>query len=647
MLKPRESCDRTETEDHQPTEEVDARVISSELLSAVMSLMPDAAVVVDETGTIVSVNTQAEELFGYQTGALVGISVDSLVPERLRTRHREHRSTYLSLPQKRPMGVGLALTGRRRDGTEFPLDISLAPITDSGRSLFVAAVRDMTEQRSANAAQAELATIVNSALDAIVSMTVEGKITSWNPAAEKLFGYASDEICGKHVAILVPEQSSEVFESLLDAAYAGGGHGASDTEWRHRDGHDVDVAVSISPLRNQSGTVYGISSMVRDISERRKVEAELRRLLTETQRLEHQHAATAEIRLAQLSGAPLQDSLMLVCEWASDLIAAPVVVISLKDEAGTRILAATGLPQDMIGMPLPEGKSFSERVIEEARILEIERRTDMSEIDLPEYLPNGWTLGLPVVLRGQVSVSLTFVRTEGEPMFSNSDRTFAESLVGQIGLAFELERAKIDREEVMLVGDRERIARDLHDQVIQRLFATGMGLQSAIGLIDRPVAQEKVSSAIDLLDETVREIRNTIFSLSRSGATEHLLRSQVLDVTKESKTPLGFEPSLAFEGPVDTGVPEDIVPHLLAVIREALSNVARHAQAKSAHVRVAFIGDELVLEVIDDGVGIVHGTRSSGLSNLEERALLFGGKFSVAPHDGGGTCLLWRVPVVR
>jgi PAS domain S-box-containing protein len=625
--------------------DADMRAISSELLSALMSLMPDAAVVADSTGNIVSVNTLAETLFGYTPGSLAGHSIEELVPERARLRHRRHRTGFITAPKNRPMGAGLELTGRRRDGSEFPLDISLAPIEHSGERLIVAGVRDVTEQRAAAAAQAELATIVRSSLDAIISTTLDGRITNWNPAAEELLGYGRDEIVGEHIAKLVPSHSSIVLEELLDSAASGPHRGARDTRWLHRDGSEVDVAVSISPLRDQGGTLRGFSSIARDIRERKAAETELRRLLAEEQRLEQQHAATAEIRLALLAGAPLHDSLMLMCERASELVDSPVAVICMRDPGGIRITAAVGLEPEMIGTVLPAATSFAERVIDSGQLIEIARSSEVSSVGASDSVPDGPTLGAPVIAGGVTRAALIFVRVAGANAFSQSDQFFAEVLAAQAALAFEFERARSDREAVMLAGDRDRIGRDLHDQVIQRIFAAGMGLQSALGLIDRPRAREKVSEAIDALDETVREIRNTIFSLSRSDDDDHLLSSQVIDVAKQADTALGFDSTVGFEGPIDVGVPEHIVPHVLAVVREALSNVARHAGATAVRVRIVLTGDDLLVAVIDNGVGIKAPTRSSGLANLEERARLFGGIFTVSPTRDGGTRLEWRVSI--
>ena len=508
--------------------DADARAISEELLGAFMALMPDAAVAVDATGRVVSVNEQAEALFGYPPGSLAGLPIETLVPERARNRHRQHRTAYVASPENRPMGAGLELTGRRRDGREFPVDISLAPITSSTERLVVAAVRDITDKKAATAAQAELAAIVRSSLDAIMSTTLEGQITSWNPAAERLFGHAGDEIVGRHVAELVPPESSAVFEELLELAVDGAHRGARDTRWLRQNGEEVDVAVSISPLRDKSGTLLGFSSVVRDISERKQAENELRRLLAEEERLERQHAATAEIRLALLSGTPLVESVTLIGERTAELLDAPVAVISVHHNDDLRIMSGTGPAAALVGELLPAKGSFAAQVLESGRLAQTPRRTSaLNATDSPP-MPDGPVLGVPILIGGTATGLLTVVRELGAAEYSPSDLVLAEALAAQAALAFELERARQDREQMMLVGDRERIARDLHDHVIQQLFATGMALQSTLPLIDRPGASTRVTDAIDSLDETIREIRNTIYNLSVPTSGNRQLRTRVL-----------------------------------------------------------------------------------------------------------------------
>ncbi|MGC9962670.1 MAG: PAS domain S-box protein [Acidimicrobiales bacterium] len=627
--------------------DADARAISDELLGAFMALMPDAAVAVDGAGRVVSVNEQAEELFGYPPGSLTGLPIETLVPERARNRHRHHRTAYVAEPENRPMGAGLELTGRRRDGREFPVDISLAAIASSAERLVVAAVRDLSDKHAAAAAQAELAAIVRSSLDAIMSTTLEGQITSWNPAAEQLFGYRSEEIVGQHIAALVPAESSAVLEELLELAHDGAYRGARDTRWRRHDGGEIDVAVSISPLRDKSGTLLGFSSVVRDISERKRAENDLRRLLAEEQRLERQHAATAEIRLALLSGTPLVESVTLICARTSELLSASVAAVSVRDGDDLRVMAATGAIAELVGDVVPAKSSFAAQVLESGEHSQAPRRGAASGMTLPPAAPDGPILGVPIVVGGIGTAVLTVAREIGAAAYSASDLVLADALAAQAALAFELDRAKQDREQMMLVGDRERIARDLHDHVIQQLFATGMALQSTLPLIDRAAATTRVTDAIDALDETIREIRNTIYNLSVPMSGNRQLRARILELVEAAEESLGYRPSVRFDGPVDVGVPEALAPHVLAVVRESLSNAARHAHAESVSVRVRMAAGTLTVTVVDDGIGAGDPVRTSGLANLDQRARLLGGHFDMSLPDEGGTRIDWIVPLQR
>ncbi len=203
------------------------------------------------------------------------------------------------------------------------------------------------------------------------------------------------------------------------------------------------------------------------------------------------------------------------------------------------------------------------------------------------------------------------------------------------------------RENNVLVDDRERIARDLHDHVIQRIFAAGLGLQSSLAWVSEAKAHERISDSVDILDEIIREIRNTIFSLAARDRYDSALQSQVLEVVQQTLAALSFEPSVEFIGQVDLGVPSRIMPHVVACVREALSNVARHARASNAHVELDVSENLLKVIVSDNGTGIGALTRSSGLGNLADRARLLGGTFEISNIATGGTRVEWIVPIER
>jgi len=240
---------------------------------AAFELMPDAMVVVDAGGSIVAVNGQTEKLFGYPPGELVGQPVERLLPERFRAAHAGRRAAYGADPERRGMGTGMALWGLRRDGGEFPVDVSLSPLTSDDRALVVAAIRDVTEQKRAEAARARLAAIVESSDDAIIAKDLGGTVLSWNKAAERMYGYTAAEVIGGPVSILVPTGREEEIPALLEAIARGQRVDHYETLRRRKDGTLIDVSMTISPIRDADGSIVGASTIARDVSERKQLEA--------------------------------------------------------------------------------------------------------------------------------------------------------------------------------------------------------------------------------------------------------------------------------------------------------------------------------------------------------------------------------------
>ncbi len=202
-------------------------------------------------------------------------------------------------------------------------------------------------------------------------------------------------------------------------------------------------------------------------------------------------------------------------------------------------------------------------------------------------------------------------------------------------------------EQLALVDDRERIARDLHDTVIQRLFAVGLSLQGALGGISEPKTIDRLETAIDEIDGTIRDIRTSIFSLHARRMPTAGVRDDILATAREAGRALGFEPHVVFNGPIDSATPEAVRGHLVPTLREALSNVVKHSSATHVSVDVSVTADEVLLEVVDDGVGVpadgTHGGR--GLGNMTERALALGGQCEIRRRDSGGTVFAWHVPL--
>lgn len=627
---------------------------SAELIDAVLGVVPDAAIVTDAQGLVVAANPGAEAIFGYPPGALAGVAIDTLVPERFRADHAQQRAAYGSHPAPRPMGTGPELWARRLDGTEFPTDISLAPLGVPERPLTLAVVRDVTGRRADWEAGAWLAAIVSSSEDAIVSMDLGGTLTTWNPGAERLLGYSTDEICGESVSRLVPESLRVDVDEQMARVRAGVHLPTRDTVRLHKDGHEVEVAEALSLIREPSGNATGISAMLRDITARKRAERELRRLLVDGQRRERWLGSISEVRLSMLAGGGLEQWLTLIARRVSELSDADGITVSVvkrNDDTHLEVIATHGGPVlDLRGQLVSIEGTAAGRVFSTGRTTVTTDPSSVLGVDEPDAVPSGLgpLLLAPITTSHGNDGVLGVVRLVGRAGFSPEEIRVVESFGQQAGLAIELDRAQNDREQLAIMGDRERIARDLHDHVVQRLFAVGMALQATSRSIEDPPALERIGESIEELDATIRDVRSTIFSLAlrTSDRVGTSTRARLLDVTSMAAQVLGFQPRLQFDGPVDTKVPEELVPDVLAVVREGLSNTARHAKASRVVVRVD-VHDDLTITVTDNGVGMGDTTRSSGLANLRTRAEERGGSMTVGMADKRGTRLQWWVPLPR
>ena len=480
---------------------------------AVVAASPDAVVGVDGEGTIVMTNPAVETLFGYAPADLLGQPVEVLLPDALGPTHVGHRQAYAAHPRARAMGAGLRLSGRRRDGSELPVDVALAPMVAGESTLFVAFVRDASVQRRAE-----------SRLEAVSEVT---QAVLGGAAAEVLWAMTARHarrISGGRFAGLItgPDGDGEAVIAAVD----GDGAGAA-----------------VGDVYPSTGTFAGEVLAGR--------------------------ATVATTELASSGGER---------DAAAALGVGPIVVVAIK---GTT-------------------RQF-----------------------------------------GTLFVS----RARHEVPFSAEDIQALESYASSAAVAFTLGDARADLERLSMVEEGDRIARDLHDTVIQRLFATGMSLAGVQRLTSSPVT-ERIAQAVTELDDTIREIRSAIFALQQPVSASGGLRREVQALAADAGRRLGFMPRVTFDGPLDTMVPPAVTGDLLAVLREALSNVLRHARATTADVVVRLEADDVVLVIGDDGVGLPDGSREgSGLRNMASRAERLGGCLTVDALEPRGTRLEWRVPL--
>ncbi|WP_375424555.1 GAF domain-containing sensor histidine kinase [uncultured Friedmanniella sp.] len=250
-------------------------------------------------------------------------------------------------------------------------------------------------------------------------------------------------------------------------------------------------------------------------------------------------------------------------------------------------------------------------------------------------------------LRGELGSRgvLAIGRRPGSLPFTSADVDMAEDFAGQAAIATELASARSAQQRLVALEDRERIARDLHDHVIQRLFATGLTLQSTAGTTASTVVRDRLIQTVEELDETIRQIRTSIFALKYSRPTVSSVRATVLTAVDDVAAALGFRPETHLVGPIDTLADESLVTDVSAVLHEALANVVRHARASSASVTVSAAGGRLTVLVLDDGRGMGRDVRLSGLAQLRDRAEQHEGAMTLDEPEGGGTRLTWSVPL--
>lgn len=373
------------------------------------------------------------------------------------------------------------------------------------------------------------------------------------------------------------------------------------------------------------------------------------RLYDEAHRQQQWLAASSEVTRRLLAGAAVDDVLTFVTQQTLQMTAADLVVLALPDADRKHLVirhAAGQTAQAALGLRLPARTSLSGTVLATGQPVTVEdfRHDPRASAAAREALDLGPAMLLPLGDSAHVRGVLTIGRAAGSMPLPRGATQLAMTFAAQAGIALELAERRRDAERLSIFEDRDRIARDLHDQVIQRLYASGMKLQGTIPLITRPLVEERISSVVDDLDRTITDIRAAIFSLQARGTDVPGLRSKVTDVVDEMTGAHGMTASVQLDERLDHDVPVGIGEDLLHALREALSNAARHGQASQVDVTVLADG-KLSLLVLDNGTGIKDTARRSGLANLAQRAERYGGTLTVGPGSDGGTELHWEVPL--
>jgi PAS domain S-box-containing protein len=706
---------------------------SDRILLSLVESAPDGMMLIDASGCIAFVNHQIEVLFGYHRDGLVGLAVEDLLPERFRSAHVEHRSGYRKTGKVRFMGAGLDLQARRVDGTEFPVEISLSPVTAGGEQCVIASVRDITDRIALEARAA----LVQSTLDAAhdgVFMFDPGtlKFTYVNQGAIQQTGYSRNELLAMTPLDIKPRFSTQEFLDFLHPLLS---DETTSLEFRtiHRTKLGVDVPVEIIlefPPSTHLAAPRLLVAVARDITDRSAFERQLldseaafrsafddapvgmltARLERSGERvIERSNRAFGELvdyEPDDLTGMSLS-LLAHPDDEVSDSAAAIEMIHGtrtnyviekryrrrdgtfrwvqvqsqvVEHDLGVRVLAHVLDINDRHA--LEAERDGQQRVLGalaelRAHLLDDEslERTLVASCGLLGtivtadriFLDSCNATGEPLNARnsggdrentdeashhelrrhmsvGDVDQTIVLQRKVGRQPFDETDIRGVESFLRQGETAIQLAVARRDRQRLTLFEDRERIARDLHDVVIQRIFAAGLGLESLRSQVSPTSAAEKIQATVDQLDTAMRELRSTIFGLTTFEARIPIDK-QIYDLVAAHHGTLGFEPTIALAEHI-ASVPPVVIEQLIPTLNEVLSNIARHANATTTQVVIDLTGDDLLLTVTDNGRGLDDAAiRGNGISNLERRAHRLGGSGGISNLEGGGTLVTWRVPV--
>ncbi len=534
----------------------------------------------------------------------------------------------------------------RLDGSVFPVETEVvAARAEDGRLLYrVAYVDDLTERKMREASERQAVAMFSTAFDkAPIGMCLiglEGQFLRVNEALCRLAGRSEDEL----LALTFQESTHPddldrdltLIQETMDGLRAGY---EIEKRYLRPGGEVIDARLSVALVRDGEGRPVHFVCQIVD--------------LTEHARLEQQLEASIRIARDLLSDVS-EDSLRHIAAEAAAIARADRVLALLptRDPDHLRVAVAVGADvQDLPGTFVPLADTISGEVARTGtpRVLTESEATAAAASEV-HFAPDGG-LGPSMVIpllgeRGSRGV-LAVGRNPGRPPFTDVEVELAKAFAQQAAVALELADARELGQHLELLEDRDRIARDLHDHVIQRLFAAGLTLQAMAAGLDEDRA-ERIGRCIEDIDETITQIRSAIYGLRTPlSPAVSTTRERILGVLSDVTPLLRAAPVVQFAGPLDVMPPDDLVDDLVAVLREALTNVARHAQAAKVQVLVGAVIDTrtLTVEIADDGVGLGDSTRRSGLANLRKRAEGRGGTFEVTSPETGGTRLVWAVPI--
>ncbi|MFL6141495.1 MAG: GAF domain-containing sensor histidine kinase [Labedaea sp.] len=541
-------------------------------------------------------------------------------------------------------------------------------------------------------------------LDAVISISRDLRLRD---VLQRIVGYACDLVDARYGALGVAGPNG----SLVDVVYQGldqramaaignppRGTGLLGALIRHpmpirlNDLTEHPTAVGFPPNHPQMRTFLGVPLLIGDevfgtlyvtekggggefteedqdillaLAEAAGVAVDNARMFERTRQREIWVQASNEITSALLAETTPTDELQLITERVRSVAGAPIAAIALPHEAERgklvfKVVDGLGWANNgLVGSTIDIATTASGVVFSTGSPLLLDSYGDAAATwqdthngGAPPVLRElGSAAIVPLAAGEQILGVLLLVKMRGEAPFGEPDLELLQNFAAHAALALRYAKARSDQRKLAVFEDRDRIAGDMQNVVIRRLFDIGLGLEGVSRLVP-PALRNRISGLVDDLDGTIRDLRHSIFSLQAGLDPDQelpgTLNEAVLRIIGEAADALGFEPRVGLAGSLDSVVPQRFQPDLLATLREALANVARHAQASSVSVQLRVADGELTMDVLDDGIGIpLDRERNSGLANLTRRAERWGGNLAVAPGGGGGTRLTWTVPLME
>lgn len=588
---------------------------------AILHAAADGILTINERGIVQWMNPAAEALFCYSSDDVVGRNVKMLMPPPYRDQHDSYIADYVRTGQKKVIGLGREVIGQRKDGTTFPMYLSVSESIDNGSRIFGGILHDLSREKRTEHELRTLAALVEASDDAIIRKSLEGMIQSWNPGAERLLGYSAEEALGRHISLVVPPERMEELQAVYAALQRGERVGSFESVRRTKDNHLIDVSITISAIRNEHRNVVGFSAIQHDISRRMHALEGLRRERDFSRRLLDTAEAIILVldaqgrivqfnrHMEQLAGRPLHD--VREHDWFETFVPE-------RDRARTRWqFKQTVAGRGVKGMVYP----ILVRGGEERQVEWFESALEHGEGRAGGLL----CIGLDVT----------------ERIEAEAERHIYEEKLRSLSA------------ELAATEERERhdLAVELHDRIGQTLALTKIKLG---GLREAAPAglRARVSEIRDLVDQAVQSSRALMMELGAMVLHELGLEAALAGLTDEIQKRHGT--SCMF---VDDKQPKPLADQtkvaLFRAVRELLMNVIKHAAAKRVEVSVERLGSNLRIRVRDDGAGFVvptegfHAKREGGfgLFSIQERLARLGGELRLISTPGAGTTATLEAPL--